>query len=74
MDREEVKGAAEKFKGGVKETAGRMTGNEKLETAGKVDQFEGGVREGFGKARDAVNDTRKDINDAFNDDDEPRKH
>lgn len=70
MDKERIKGAADKLKGNIKETTGKVTGNERLETEGKVDQFKGGVREGFGKAKDAVKETRDDVNDAFNDDDD----
>jgi uncharacterized protein YjbJ (UPF0337 family) len=74
MDKDRIKGAADKFKGNIKETTGKVTGNERLETEGKVDQFKGGVREGFGKAKDAVKETRNDVNDAFNnDDDEPNR-
>jgi uncharacterized protein YjbJ (UPF0337 family) len=38
MDREHVKGAADKVKGAIKDTAGKMTGDKKLETEGKFDK------------------------------------
>ena len=38
MDREHVKGTAEKAKGAIKDTAGKVTGNKKLQTEGKLDK------------------------------------
>jgi uncharacterized protein YjbJ (UPF0337 family) len=36
MDKEHVKGAADKVKGAVKDAAGAVTGNEKLQAEGKI--------------------------------------
>src|SRR6478609_2295026 len=44
MDKEHVKGAADKAKGAIKEVAGKMTGDKKLETEGKVDKVKGAVQ------------------------------
>lgn len=41
MNEQYVKGAADKVAGKIKEFAGRVTGNKKLETKGKVDQVKG---------------------------------
>ena len=38
MDREHVKGVAEKAKGAIKETAGKVSGDKEQETEGKVDK------------------------------------
>jgi uncharacterized protein YjbJ (UPF0337 family) len=38
MDREHVKGAADKVKGVIKDTAGKVTGDEKLQSEGKFDR------------------------------------
>ena len=38
MDKEHVKGAADKVKGAVKEAAGKVTGDKELETEGKIDE------------------------------------
>jgi uncharacterized protein YjbJ (UPF0337 family) len=57
MNNEHVKGAAEKGEGKVKEVAGRVTGDKKLENAGKVDQVKGSVHTAVGDAKDAVKDT-----------------
>ena len=38
MDREHVKGSAEKAKGAIKEGAGKLSGNKDIENEGKVDE------------------------------------
>jgi uncharacterized protein YjbJ (UPF0337 family) len=54
MDREHVRVASDKVKGAVKEAAGKMTGDKKLEMEGKLDKAKGGVRKIVGDAKDAV--------------------
>ncbi len=54
MDKEHVKGAADKAKGAVKEAAGKMTGDKGLENEGKFDKAKGDVRKGIGDAKDSV--------------------
>jgi len=54
MDREHVKGAADKVKGAVKEAAGKVTGDTKLETEGKIDEAKGAAHNAVGDAKDAV--------------------
>jgi uncharacterized protein YjbJ (UPF0337 family) len=41
MDREHIKGTAEKAKGAIKDTAGKVTGDKKLQTEGKLDKAKG---------------------------------
>jgi uncharacterized protein YjbJ (UPF0337 family) len=53
MDKEHVKGAADKAAGKTKEVAGHVTGNKKLETKGKVDQLKGAAHSAVGDAKDA---------------------
>jgi uncharacterized protein YjbJ (UPF0337 family) len=38
MNREHVKGAADKVKGAVKDTVGKVTGDKKMEAEGKLDK------------------------------------
>jgi len=38
MDREHIKGTAEKAKGAIKDTAGKLTDDKKLQTEGKFDK------------------------------------
>jgi uncharacterized protein YjbJ (UPF0337 family) len=54
MDKEHVKGAADKVVGKIKEVAGHVTGDKKLETEGKVDQAKGAVHDKVGDAKDAA--------------------
>lgn len=53
MDKEHVKGAADKIKGAAKDAAGRVTGDEKLQAEGKADKAEGAVRQSVGDVKDA---------------------
>jgi uncharacterized protein YjbJ (UPF0337 family) len=59
MDSERIKGEAQKIKGVVEKTVGKLVGNEKLETEGKIDEAAGEIRKGIGKAKDAVKDAVK---------------
>ena len=54
MNKEHVKGAEEKGVGKIKESAGRITGNTKLENEGKVDQVKGAIHTAVGDAKDSV--------------------
>ena len=54
MDKEHIKGAADKAEGAMKETAGKMTGDKGLENEGKFDKAKGEVRKGIGDAKDAA--------------------
>lgn len=54
MDREHVKGAANKVKGAVKDAAGKVTGDRKLQAEGKVDKAKGAAHNVVGDVKDAV--------------------
>jgi uncharacterized protein YjbJ (UPF0337 family) len=54
MDREHVKGTADKAKGAIKETAGKVTGDRKLESEGKVDKAKGDLHNAAGNVKDAA--------------------
>jgi uncharacterized protein YjbJ (UPF0337 family) len=54
MDREHVKGAADKAKGSIKDVAGKVTGDKKLQTEGKLDKAKGSVHNAAGDAKDAL--------------------
>ena len=60
MDKDRIKGAAQKIKGSIEKTIGRLTGNRKLEREGTVDHAVGSARDGVGKAKDAVRGAIKD--------------
>lgn len=54
MDKEHVKGAVDEGKGKLKEAAGHVSGNKKLEAQGKMDQIKGKAHTATGDAKDAV--------------------
>ncbi|WP_395644684.1 CsbD family protein [Terricaulis sp.] len=54
MDKEHVKGAADKVSGATKDAVGKATGNEKLQAEGKMDKAKGEAREFIGDAKDAA--------------------
>jgi uncharacterized protein YjbJ (UPF0337 family) len=54
MDREHVKGAADKAKGSIKETAGKLTGDKELKSEGKVDKAKGDLHDAAGDVKDAA--------------------
>jgi uncharacterized protein YjbJ (UPF0337 family) len=59
MDREHVKGAADKVKGAVKDTAGQLTGDEKMQAEGKVDKAKGAAHNAAGDAKDTARDATR---------------
>ena len=58
MDKEHVKGAADKAKGAVKDAAGKMMDDKKLQAEGKMDKAKGEAREALGDAKDAAKHVR----------------
>ena len=54
MDREHIKGMADKAKGAVKDAVGKATGDAKLQTEGKMDKAKGEIRKGVGDVKDAL--------------------
>ena len=63
MDREHVKGAADKVKGAIKDTAGKVTGDKKLQSEGKFDKAKGSARNLAGDVTDAARDASKTADD-----------
>ena len=59
MDSEHVKGAADDVKGAIKDTAGKITGDEKLQAEGKMDKVKGAAHNAVGDVKDAVRDATK---------------
>jgi uncharacterized protein YjbJ (UPF0337 family) len=54
MDKDRFRGAAQKIKGGIEKTIGKITGNKKLETEGKIDKAVGELRTATGNAKDDI--------------------
>ena len=60
MDKDRIEGSAEQAKGKVKEVAGKVTGDSKLETEGKSDQLKGKVQNTVGGIKDAAKEALED--------------
>ena len=60
MDKDRIQGSVEQAKGKVKEVAGKVIGDAKLESEGKTQQVAGKVQNAVGGFKDAV---RKAVND-----------
>jgi uncharacterized protein YjbJ (UPF0337 family) len=59
MDKEHVKGAADKAKGAIKDAAGKVMGDSKLQAEGKTDKLKGAAHEALGDAKDALKHPRR---------------
>jgi uncharacterized protein YjbJ (UPF0337 family) len=59
VDREHVKGAADKVKGAIKDTAGKVTGDKELQAEGKLDKAKGAAYDAAGDAKDAFRNAAK---------------
>jgi uncharacterized protein YjbJ (UPF0337 family) len=59
MNKNQVKGRVTEMKGMIKETAGKLVGNEKLEAKGKVQKT-------LGEAQAKIGDIKQDVKDAVN--------
>ena len=58
MDKEHVKGAADKAKGAMKHAAGKMIGDKGLQAQGEMDRAKGEARQALGDAKDAAKHVR----------------
>lgn len=60
MDKDRIEGAGKQVKGALKDAAGKVTGDSKLQAEGKADKVEGKVQNTVGglkdKAREALDD------------------
>jgi len=54
MDEDRIKGSAEQAKGKLKEVAGKLTGDSKLEGEGKADQVAGRIQNTIGGIKDKL--------------------
>lgn len=60
INKDQVKGRTEEAKGKIKEIAGDLVGNEKLEAEGKI-------QKNLGKAQAKFGDVKKNVKDAVKD-------
>ena len=61
MNRDEIKGKAQKAKGYVKDKTGEILDDPQLEAEGKIERAAGTVREGFGRAKRTVQEGIEDV-------------
>jgi len=54
MNKDRVEGSARQAKGAVKETAGKMTGDEKLKAEGRTDRAVGKAQNAVGGLKDTL--------------------
>jgi uncharacterized protein YjbJ (UPF0337 family) len=60
MDKDRIAGTAKQAKGAVKEAAGKLTGDAKLEAEGKADKVAGKVQNAAGGVKDAIRESAKE--------------
>jgi uncharacterized protein YjbJ (UPF0337 family) len=58
MNKDQVKGRVDEAEGKVKEMAGKLVGNEKLEAKGRIQQVVGKAQAKFGDVKKAVKDLK----------------
>ncbi len=56
INKDRVEGTADKLKGNVKETTGKLLDDQDLQNEGQADQAEGQVRDTIGKAKEKADD------------------
>jgi uncharacterized protein YjbJ (UPF0337 family) len=54
MDKDRIEGSAKQAKGAIKEVAGKVAGDAKLETEGKSDKAAGKVQNAVGGLKDTL--------------------
>ena len=60
MDKDRIEGIGHQAKGAVKDAAGKLMGDKKMEAEGKAEKAAGKVQNAIGGAKDAVRDAAKD--------------
>ena len=60
MDKDRIAGAAKQAKGAIKDAAGKVTGDTKLQAEGKADKAGGKVQNTVGGAKDTARDALDD--------------
>jgi len=59
MDKDRVAGSAKQAKGSVKQMAGKVIGDNKLQAEGTADKLAGKAQNAVGSVKDAVRDATK---------------
>jgi len=61
MNKEHVKGAADKAKGAVKDAAGKLADDPKLQAEGKFDKAKGEAHKAAGDLKDSAKDAQRHL-------------
>ena len=59
VDKEHIKGAADKAKGAVKDAVGKMTGDKQMQAEGKMDKAKGAAHNVAGDLKDAARSAKR---------------
>jgi uncharacterized protein YjbJ (UPF0337 family) len=59
MDKDRIKGSADQAKGAVKDSAGKLTGDSKLQAEGKADKMKGKAENAMGSVKDTIRDANR---------------
>ena len=59
MDKDRIEGSATQAKGALKQAAGKITGDAKLQAEGAADKTKGKLQNAVGGAKDALRDATK---------------
>ena len=59
MDKNRIDGAGKQAKGALKDAAGKITGNDRLQAEGKLDKAAGKTQQKMGEAADKGRDAAK---------------
>jgi uncharacterized protein YjbJ (UPF0337 family) len=54
MDKDRIEGSAKQVKGAIKDAAGKVTGDTKLQSEGKADKVEGKIQNAVGGLKDTL--------------------
>ena len=61
MNKDQIKGRVEQASGKVKETAGKLVGNDRLQAEGAAEQLKGKVQANYGDVKETAKDKAKDL-------------
>ena len=63
MNKDQVEGRLDQATGKIKELAGKVIDNDRLEAEGKAEQLSGKVQAGLGDTKETIKDKAKDLVD-----------
>jgi uncharacterized protein YjbJ (UPF0337 family) len=72
MHDDELKGKAENLKGRVKQAAGSLTGDKKLEAEGAAERVKGAAQEKVGEVKRKLDEAQEEADEALDENDEDK--